>query len=70
VTTLTNAAHNRQTRKFSLLGLARRMDAAYRQRQTLRKLDDAALKDIGLTREQAAIEASRRLWDVPSFWLR
>jgi len=70
MTTLTNAAHSHRTQKFSLLGLIRRMDATYRHRQTLRKLDNAALKDIGLSREQARIEASRRLWDVPSFWLR
>ncbi|WP_323765617.1 DUF1127 domain-containing protein [Marinovum sp.] len=28
-------------------------DSAYRQRQQLRRLDDAALRDLGLTRKQA-----------------
>ena len=39
-----------------------------RQRQTLARLDDRALKDIGITREQAEAEASRSIWDAPEFW--
>jgi uncharacterized protein YjiS (DUF1127 family) len=42
--------------------------AAYRQRQTLRRLDANALNDIGITRAQAEREASRKLWDVPANW--
>ena len=40
------------------------------QRRALAHLDDATLRDIGVTRGQAMIEARRPLWDVPSAWLR
>ena len=41
-----------------------------RQRATLRKLDDAALHDLGLSRAQAEAEAARPVWDVPDRWRR
>lgn len=37
--------------------------ATHRQRQALARLDDKALFDIGLTREEALLEASRAPWD-------
>ena len=42
----------------------------WEQRRKLAKLDDAALRDIGLTRDEAVTEAERPLWDVPANWLR
>lgn len=44
--------------------------AARRQRQALTRLDDAALRDLGLTRADVAAEAAKRLWDVPAGWRR
>ncbi|WP_102107843.1 DUF1127 domain-containing protein [Oceaniglobus roseus] len=44
--------------------------AARRQRRTLRDLDDAMLRDIGLTRHEALLESQRPLWDVPAQWRR
>lgn len=44
--------------------------ATWRQRRHLEKLDDNALKDIGISRHQAETEANRPLWDVPNHWLR
>ena len=41
-----------------------------RQRKALARLDDAALRDLGLTRREAITEARRKIWDVPSNWLR
>ena len=38
----------------------------YRQRRALARLDDKALADIGLTREEAQIEANRPFWDIPT----
>jgi uncharacterized protein YjiS (DUF1127 family) len=35
------------------------------ERRALRRLDPRLLKDIGLDPETAALEASRRPWDVP-----
>lgn len=42
--------------------------AVSRSRRGLRHLDDHLLRDIGLTREEAAVEASRPIWDAPSHW--
>jgi len=44
--------------------------AVRRQRRNLARLDDAALRDIGLTRDQAMSEARRPFWDVPGYWLK
>ncbi|WP_170783974.1 DUF1127 domain-containing protein [Ruegeria lacuscaerulensis] len=54
-------------RRFSILTL---LDALslLRQRHKLARLDDRALKDIGITREQAEAEADRPIWDAPDFW--
>ena len=57
-----------RTGNYSFLDLARHIGATHRQRQHLGALDGAALKDIGLTRDQADREAARPLWDVPAFW--
>ena len=40
----------------------------HRQRARLAALDDHMLRDIGLTRDEAAAEAARPVWDVPSHW--
>ncbi|MGR3323299.1 MAG: DUF1127 domain-containing protein [Pseudooceanicola sp.] len=50
-------------RVFSLLGL-------HASRQSLARLDDKLLEDIGITREQALKEARRPVWDVPTGWRR
>nr|WP_319949111.1 DUF1127 domain-containing protein [uncultured Shimia sp.] len=42
--------------------------ALRRQRKALARLDDAALRDMGLSRQDAALEAKRPAWDVPSTW--
>jgi len=39
-----------------------------RQRAHLARLDNHALRDIGLTRADAADEAARPVWDVPHNW--
>jgi len=52
--------------RFGLFALA----GLFRQRAALRNMTDAQLRDIGITREQAATEARRPLWDVPAHWLR
>jgi uncharacterized protein YjiS (DUF1127 family) len=41
------------------------MLAVWAQRRALYRLDDAALEDLGLTREAALREASRPFWDLP-----
>jgi uncharacterized protein YjiS (DUF1127 family) len=44
--------------------------AAWSQRKRLATLDDALLRDIGLTRHQAEAEAARPIWNAPAQWLR
>ena len=39
------------------------------QRQALKSLDAAALKDIGITRDEADAEVKRPVWDAPSVWM-
>ncbi|WP_101068794.1 DUF1127 domain-containing protein [Roseovarius salinarum] len=46
----------------------RALAALFRQRQALRRLEDAALADLGLTRDEAEREARRAPWDVPDSW--
>ncbi len=44
--------------------------ATQSQRRALRKLDSAALTDLGLTYADAKAEADRPFWDVPATWRR
>ncbi len=48
---------------WSLLNLAR-------QRRSLARLDDHLLDDIGLTRREANVEATRHIWDAPDNWVK
>ncbi|WP_246587997.1 DUF1127 domain-containing protein [Paracoccus bogoriensis] len=41
-----------------------------RTRIDLSRLDDAMLRDIGLTREEVEAEIDRPIWDVPANWRR
>ena len=38
------------------------------ERKQLATLDDARLRDIGMTKDQALAEAARPIWDVPRGW--
>lgn len=58
---------------FSLAAAARMIATALqarRQRAVLATLDDARLRDLGLSRAAALREASRPIWDVPAHWQR
>ncbi|WP_068113843.1 DUF1127 domain-containing protein [Tropicimonas marinistellae] len=46
------------------------MVALHKQRRDLARLDDRALRDIGISRYEASVEANRSVWDVPQHWLR
>ncbi len=54
----------------SLLSRLRLLWTVRRQRNHLAALDERALRDIGLTREEADAEARRGFWSAPSHWLR
>lgn len=47
------------------LSLVRQVLGIIRQRHQLATLSDNQLADIGITREQALIEAARPFWDLP-----
>ena len=42
----------------------------WKERRALARLDADALRDIGLSAEDAARESDRPIWDVPSNWTR
>ena len=42
--------------------------AVWRSRRDLAKLDARALKDIGVSPEEAQREAALTVWDVPETW--
>lgn len=44
--------------------------AIHRERRRLPLLDEAALRDLGLTKAQIEDEANRAFWDVPARWMR
>jgi uncharacterized protein YjiS (DUF1127 family) len=58
------------TRSGALFSVAMQAFALHRQRQALRRLDDRALADIGISRAEAEQEAARPIWDVPATWRR
>lgn len=43
--------------------------ALRRQRRALGRLGPDALRDIGLTRDQAQAESQRKIWDAPRHWI-
>ena len=49
------------------IGLGRIIDM-WRSRQHLKRLDDRALADVGLSSKDALTEANRPIWDVPATW--
>lgn len=49
-----------------LHALARALDV-WRQRRALGRLDDAALRDLGLTRADVSTEIRRPPWSLPRF---
>lgn len=67
MTYITVPGHARSRRQPLINRLTRRFDL-WRQRRALGRLDEAALKDIGLTRREAETEARRPIWDAPESW--
>ncbi|MGR3614986.1 MAG: DUF1127 domain-containing protein [Paracoccaceae bacterium] len=56
------------SRHTSWIASLTRLFAVARQRQALKALDDVALDDIGLSRDEADVESRRALWDAPETW--
>ncbi|WP_425052052.1 DUF1127 domain-containing protein [Psychromarinibacter sp. S121] len=57
-----------RARHRSLLRTVLDLAALRRQRLELGRMDAHMLEDIGVSREQAASEASRPVWDAPGYW--
>jgi len=51
-------------------GFLQSLVALSRQRRDLKRLDDRALADIGVSREDAIAEANRPVWDAPEHWYK
>lgn len=64
--------HRALSLRFAGRALARVVTAlgVARERAALRKLDDRALADMGLTRADVARESARGFWDLPRGRLR
>lgn len=56
------------TRPFGLLKTITNMVQLHKERRLLASLGADALNDIGLTKHDAQIEASRPVWDAPDYW--
>lgn len=69
MTIFTAAATSTQAPRATHSGIVHLFNV-WRQRQALRKLDNAALTDIGLSRAEANTESRRSFWDAPSTWRR
>ena len=70
MTTLNTPARTFTTQRPSVVRMVKLAVSAHGQRRALRKLDSAALNDLGLTYDQAKCEANRPFWDVPATWRR
>lgn len=66
--TLTRQKSSR--RRFSLLKTLFQAMQIQRQRRALQTLDEAALRDMGLTRGDVERESQRPVWDAPEIWLK
>jgi uncharacterized protein YjiS (DUF1127 family) len=64
----TVALASKARRRQGFMALFWRLTGLRRQRAQLLRLDDRALRDIGLTRADAEDEAARPIWDVPRHW--
>lgn len=66
--TVASFGHAHLKSPTSTLRLLAMVASTYRQRRALARLDDNALFDLGISRQDAAAEAKRPLWDVPNAW--
>jgi uncharacterized protein YjiS (DUF1127 family) len=67
---LTGVTKASKSGQFPALRSVLALISTARQRRHLARLDDHLLRDIGLSRAEAAAEASRPIWDAPAHWQR
>lgn len=68
--TLTLQRTTRARSSRSILSRALQARAVARERKALANLDDAILKDIGISRTDAIRESERSAWDAPRHWMK
>ena len=69
-TPCTTAPRRPVVARKSVLARLVHLHSVWQQRQVLKSLDAAALRDIGVTRDVARAEAKRPIWDAPDTWSR
>ncbi len=68
--TCTHGISPRAARTKGTVAFLKSLHDIWRERQSLKRLDDHLLRDIGHTRSEADAEARRAFWDAPDRWLR
>ena len=66
--TLTGPSIRPSSRRGGFVAALLRLDARFRQRRVLERLDDARLRDLGLDRDEIARETGRPAWNAPDWW--
>ncbi|MCV6594113.1 MAG: DUF1127 domain-containing protein [Silicimonas sp.] len=61
---------HRRPRRGSILTMIFALEDLWRSRRALNRLDSTALEDLGLSRDAAAAEAKRPVWDAPQRWFQ
>lgn len=70
-TVATNITATSASTGFSVIGAIKFFKLAVaikKQRKQLKKMSNAQLADIGVSREEAMAEAQKTFWDVPAYW--
>ena len=55
-------------RRRGLVSLIIGLDAGFRERRSLERLDRHRLRDVGLDKDDLRREADLPAWDVPDWW--
>ena len=71
MTCTTNTKFTAKTRSWTnVFAWVRLAAATSSQRRALKGLDLTRLEDLGLSVDEARVEANRPFWDVPGYWQR
>ncbi len=68
---VTRLAHHLPShRRPSVLAYVIAIFETARSRRVLKRLESRMLEDIGVSQQDAKMESTRSIWDVPSHWTK